>query len=641
MYNKLYFSFIDCNYRIPDNLKVFMLLIKFKIMKNISLPFVNLKTQKAAFFVFCLFLNNIALSQHFEWAASASNVDLSYPFSSVDISNNIVVGGEALRNYTHKGKAEIYDAEGEIIETDNYLNEKFIILSYSPQGKVNWKYTLSSRYTELHGITHDGNGNTVLLVNVLRLKIIDENYYGAIPEINNRDYIPSGYYLIYINSYGSFVKKKKVFTGNHTKLSIRRFISYPNGGFVLSGFASPGKFCDELEVEAGKSGGDFILVLDKNGSVNWADVVSYTKKTCCSYFSEMCKVAVSPNGDIYLGGTYKEGAVFGSKKTIISSQKSVEGKNLKSYEAYVASYSPAGKLNWVKTSGNRAIFKAIIASNKGVFISYNLTNFSNKAFGERIDTSDNKLMVISCFNKKGKLKWTKSTSTDRAHDLRLDRENNLYVLGTFRTRSVYRNRMGKIGNDTINPENKVFIARFSENGKYHWVKEADIPVTTINDPLHLLMDNCNNMYLTGTLWFVLPATMSWWDKAFVKGKGYGGAPLISRFKNTIPEEVSEKINKKVNEGKTCVISPGPWKIRNYPNPFSDNTTIEYTLSYPDKATIEVYDLNGKLIHKVFENKNHQAGTFSVKLNKPLSAGAYLLTIKGTETIATRKISVLK
>jgi len=178
-------------------------------------------------------------------------------------------------------------------------------------------------------------------------------------------------------------------------------------------------------------------------------------------------------------------------------------------------------------------------------------------------------MVISYFDKKAKLKWTISTGTERAHDLRIDHKNNLYVLGTFSANKM----SGIIGNDTIKPDYNVFIARFSENGKYQWIKEADIPVTTRNEPLSLLMDNCNNMYMVGTLWFVLPATMSWWDKAFVKGKGYGGAPFISRFENTIPEKINEGINGEISEEKSCVISPGPWKIRNYPNPFSDKALI--------------------------------------------------------------------
>jgi len=285
--------------------------------------------------VISLLIYNFAFSQHFEWAASASNVDLSYSFSSVDFNNNIVVGGHALRNFTHKGKTEIYDAKGEILPIDNYLNEEYIVLSYSPEGKVNWNFTLNSRFSELNGITHDGNGNTILLINVLAYKYIEGENFGAIPEINNRNYILSGYYLLYINSDGSYLKKQKIFSGSHTNINISA-INAAEG--------------DELEVEAGKAGGDFLLVLDENGIVNWADVVSYNKETCCSYYSQMCEAAISPDGTIYLGGTYKNGGTFGGNTTIISSQKNVNGQDIRTFETYVASYSPAGKLNWVKTS---------------------------------------------------------------------------------------------------------------------------------------------------------------------------------------------------------------------------------------------------------------------------------------------------
>lgn len=344
----------------------------------------------------------------------------------------------------------------------------------------------------------------------------------------------------------------------------------------------------------------------------------------------MCKAAITKDGTVYLGGTFKGGGTFGGTRKIVADEL-IDENGQQSFETYLAAYSPQGKLRWVKTSANRAYFHAIAANNRGVFVGYNVID-ANESFGEKIDTTGDKTMVISHFDKKGKLDWSKSTGTDRSEDLKLDRENNLYILGTFRNRSGCFTKSGVIGTDTLAKNNKVFIARFSEKGEYQWVKEANIPIHTRSNPFRLHMDNCGNMYLTGYLSFGMKTPMSLWDKAFLKGMGYGGAPLVARFKNTLP--------KNMEKTESCVISPGPWKIRNYPNPFKYATTFEYSLSYADKASIEIYSLNGQLVQTLFSNKDHTVGKHEFQLSNALSTGTYLVVIKGTETIATCKISVI-
>jgi len=601
--------------------------------------------KKSLLLVFLNLITLFSFSQHFEWAASATNIDLRYSFASIDINNNIVVGGEGVRNYTHREKSEIFDGSGIAVNIDNFFSQKETIISYSTTGNINWSKTLDSRYVKLYGISHT-NDNTVLLLHLKRSYYDKSNNksYGIIPELNieRDDLIESGYYLIFLNSEGNLLRYSFIFQDK--KIDISSFVSYNNKGFLISGFANPGKILENFPNEAGKGGGDFLMMIDLNGKVNWLEIISYKKETCCSYFSNMCKIAVAPNGTIYLGGTYYEGGVFGNTKTIVSPNNSTETKN-RPYEAYVAAYTAEGKLLWVETSIQKASFSSIAANNNGVFISYRL-NFTNTAFKNKFDTTFNKSVVISHFDNKGKLKWSSNNNTDQIHDIKTDSDNNIYILGT----SSYRQVHNIVGNDTLKKSDKVYIARFSEKGQYQWIKTANIPITTQNEPFNFFMDNCNNFYLTGTLWFVLPANMSIWDKAFLKGTGYGPAPLISRFNNTIPESVAERImnenkvkkeSKKDIENTICIISPGPWKIRNYPNPFTDNTTIEFTLSYSDYITIDIFDTNGKLIMNLISDMKYETGTHTVKFSKPLSSGLYIAGLKGTAAYASCMLSVSK
>jgi hypothetical protein len=139
------------------------------------------------------------------------------------------------------------------------------------------------------------------------------------------------------------------------------------------------------------------------------------------------------------------------------------------------------------------------------------------------------------------------------------------------------------------------------------------------------------MFVTGTLWFVLPSQMVWWDKTFVKGNGYGAAPFVAQFNNTLPSTM----------GRACTISPGPWKVRNYPNPFAEITVFEYTLSYTDIVTFEIYSMSGQLVQTLFSTKPHESGKYEMVFNSNLSAGAYIAMLKGTGIVATCKFVIVK
>lgn len=598
----------------------------------------NLIFKKSFLLLILILTSLISFSQHFEWAASATNIDLRYSFASIDINNNIVVGGEGVRNYTHREKSEIFDGSGIAVNVDNFFSQKETIISYSTSGSINWSKTLDSRYVKLHGISHT-NDITVLLLHLKRsfYDKTENKSYGIIPELNIEKYdlVESGYYLIYLNSDGNLLRYSLIF--NEKKLDISSFISYQNKGFLLSGFANPGKLIEEFPQEAGKGGGDFLMMIDLEGKVKWLEIVSYKKETCCSYFSKMCKIAVAPNGTIYLGGTYYEGGIFGNTKTIVSPKTKNESTN-RPYETYVAAYTAEGKLIWVETSKQLAVFSSIAANNNGVFVSYRLTN-SNTAFNNKFDTTSSKNVILSHFDNKGKMRWSRNNNTEQIHDIKTDSDNNVYILGT----SSYRQVHNIVGNDTLKKTDKVYIARYNEKGQYQWIKTTNIPITTLNESFNFFMDNCNNFYLTGTLWFVLPANMSIWDKAFIKGTGYGPAPLIARFNNTIPESIAHRIykeNKKNPENTICVISPGPWKIRNYPNPFYDNTTIEFTISYSDNISISIYDMNGRLIQNLITDKQYSSGTHTLNFSKSLSAGLYVAALRGTSAYSSCIINVV-
>ena len=86
--------------------------------------------------------------------------------------------------------------------------------------------------------------------------------------------------------------------------------------------------------------------------------------------------------------------------------------------------------------------------------------------------------------------------------------------------------------------------------------------------------------------------------------------------------------------------------QNFPNPFNNNTTIEFSLPIPEKVTIEVYNLNGQHIKTLVSNKQYSAGDYSLQWNgndehgHSVDAGMYFFRLragKGMKTLSMMKM----
>lgn len=84
----------------------------------------------------------------------------------------------------------------------------------------------------------------------------------------------------------------------------------------------------------------------------------------------------------------------------------------------------------------------------------------------------------------------------------------------------------------------------------------------------------------------------------------------------------------------------------FPNPFSNSTTISFSLSQSQKVSIQIFDMDGKLI-KTITNAEMQAGahqfTWNAKDEKgnAISAGIYYLKLTAGSYAETKKIIVIK
>jgi photosystem II stability/assembly factor-like uncharacterized protein len=90
------------------------------------------------------------------------------------------------------------------------------------------------------------------------------------------------------------------------------------------------------------------------------------------------------------------------------------------------------------------------------------------------------------------------------------------------------------------------------------------------------------------------------------------------------------------------IIPNKYELQqNYPNPFNPSTTIRFSIPKDDFVKINVYDINGKLISKLSENKL-TVGTYETVFDATnLNSGIYFVRLEASNILLTKKISLIK
>ncbi|HYV93796.1 MAG TPA: T9SS type A sorting domain-containing protein [Chitinophagales bacterium] len=83
------------------------------------------------------------------------------------------------------------------------------------------------------------------------------------------------------------------------------------------------------------------------------------------------------------------------------------------------------------------------------------------------------------------------------------------------------------------------------------------------------------------------------------------------------------------------------ELKNYPNPFSTSTTISFSLSQPQKVSLKIFDVNGRLV-LTLADKIFAAGENEIVWTaKDENAGIYFLQLQSVEFSKTEKLSVTK
>jgi len=89
--------------------------------------------------------------------------------------------------------------------------------------------------------------------------------------------------------------------------------------------------------------------------------------------------------------------------------------------------------------------------------------------------------------------------------------------------------------------------------------------------------------------------------------------------------------------------------QNYPNPFNPTTSIQYNIPQNSRVNLTVYNIEGRKVMELLQNKTQQAGQHNIQLDaSKLSSGVYLYRLKaspisgGSQTYkSTKKMTLIK
>jgi len=82
-------------------------------------------------------------------------------------------------------------------------------------------------------------------------------------------------------------------------------------------------------------------------------------------------------------------------------------------------------------------------------------------------------------------------------------------------------------------------------------------------------------------------------------------------------------------------------LNNFPNPFNETTVIELSIPQKEFISLEIYDLNGRLIQTLLRSMI-EAGTHQLNFEAgDLNGGIYFYKLKSKRFSETRKMIILK
>ena len=81
--------------------------------------------------------------------------------------------------------------------------------------------------------------------------------------------------------------------------------------------------------------------------------------------------------------------------------------------------------------------------------------------------------------------------------------------------------------------------------------------------------------------------------------------------------------------------------QNYPNPFRGGTKVRFDLARPETVTLDVYDVQGRLVSKPLDAKKLEAGSHVIDVSRlPRGASVYFYRLRAGSYEKTRRMVLI-
>ena len=142
--------------------------------------------------------------------------------------------------------------------------------------------------------------------------------------------------------------------------------------------------------------------------------------------------------------------------------------------------------------------------------------------------------------------------------------------------------------------------------------------------------------------------MSPFPRDFVIGADRKIAYFSAKFEPAVMTQVIEDELKKIggDRSNTAIIPKTIELEQNFPNPFNNNTRIQYQIGAPVHVQLLIYDSRGSLV-KTLVNEKQTIGKFEVNWDgrndngEGIASGIYFVQIKTGKFQDTLKIAYIK
>lgn len=410
------------------------------------------------FLIIILSVNTFS-QDFFDWGTGAGKMGLSYENIISDSESGVIALASQSELSSWYYNPSFIQADGERSRQSSlHQNEEAsLVLRFDSTGQLKWSRQIPNNQAEILQLAVGADNKSYLVIHILTWDYNEEDQpYGYCATFARNTFKP-GLYIFTLSPDGDLESTLSIKDiSNPERVHITDFFLYNNSQFVLGGFLEDaGKLVNHLPHSTFNGGGDFVMNVDKNGHVLWADMVCYRLNEH-SGLSLSRQMDIAPDGTIYLAGTYVEGAIFSNgKQTLVP--KKYGDQSYRNLEVYVVAYTKKGEIKWIRTNESISEFQRFKATNKGVFIAHKV--HEPKSFGKKIKTASKSTVLLTHLNKRGKKKWDILSKMDNFKAIELNANGHLIVTGNYRIKHKNREKVHYFGDFEMTNRHNTFITQ--------------------------------------------------------------------------------------------------------------------------------------------------------------------------------------